>query len=109
MDQQHNDDDDDACLSDGEARERQHFAKKKSRSKSLPNNSLLDPRRQTQLKMKLQHLQMQQQQQQLTEDQTPKRRTSPPLTAPLLQVRTLSAGGGGGPSPRFYSRCFKNL
>ena len=81
---QHNDDDDDDCLSDGEARERQHFAKKKSRSKSLPNNSLLDPRRQTQLKMKLHHLQLQQQ---LTEEQTPKRRTSPPLTAPLLQVR----------------------
>ena len=54
----------DDCLSEAEARERQLFAKKKSRSKSLPINSLLDPRRQTLLKLKLQKQQQQQQQQQ---------------------------------------------
>ena len=78
-------------LSDREEKERQLFAKKKSRSKSLPNNSLIDPRRQTQLKLKLQHLQQQQQQllvqQQVEESQQPRRKSSP-LTLPILQVRT---------------------
>jgi hypothetical protein len=80
-------------LSDREEKERQLFAKKKSRSKSLPNNSLIDPRRQTQLKLKLQHLQQQQQQQllvqqqQVEEAQQPRRKSSP-LTLPILQVRT---------------------
>jgi hypothetical protein len=78
-------------LSDREEKERQLFAKKKSRSKSLPNNSLIDPRRQTQLKLKLQHLQQQQQQllvqKQVEESQQPRRKSSP-LTLPILQVRT---------------------
>ena len=80
-------------LDDREEREGELFAKKKSRSKSLPNNSLVEAKRQTLLKLKLQqvqqqhqHHQQQQQHQQLDENQQPRRRSSP-LTLPLLQVR----------------------
>jgi hypothetical protein len=84
-------------LDDREEREGELFAKKKSRSKSLPNNSLVEAKRQTLLKLKLQqvqqhqqhhqhHQQQQQQHQQLDENQQPRRRSSP-LTLPLLQVR----------------------
>ncbi len=77
-------------LNDREEREGELFAKKKSRSKSLPNNSLVEAKRQTLLKLKLQQVQQhqqqqQQQQQQLDENQQPRRRSSP-LTIPLLQV-----------------------